>query len=521
MNSKETAGAVERVTLALDAVAQSPAQDFDDGSHHAVKQAGLCALAALPPGIDLALVAKVQRKYLREWFAIEMWDVFAGTPDDYMPGLLDEIERAADDPKVRYSDQLAFVTAALRDGAPAGDSADDEAPMKVKRQARFRGAARAVAKLKIASRGPGTRVLAAASRFIAEDPVLLRAAQTTLSARRDDDSMVNTFQAYLWAALAQDATAASLAVLEREHERARAATSSTAREVLEHVTGLYADAPAIAAMLTQWGIPPHPPAAATPVKARQGRRPALAYRIDEGTRERHDGWARGRPPGLRPEQWPRHRHSAIPLAHVFTLRLPEEYRVRGPELVALSFFTQASDAPDTTETLASSATPHPTQRCNYEANDDWCDFAWVWLTEAELAGAPCPPPVLEGPADPSWALHLRAFEVSDVPPEWLALVPYDDPNVGLTPSDDEPEDAEAYTPWSSERGESIDLHEAIVTRGSGSHFGGTYLGVAFVGDIGGGLSKYFFELEDELAGLNLGGGEGVFDLERETWTWGN
>lgn len=517
MIAKVTAGAVGRVASALEAATRIPEPLFDDGSHYAAKQAALEALAALPAGVDPALVAHIQRRYLREWFAVEMWEVFAATPDAYMPALLDEIERAAGDAKARYSDALAFVAAALRDDGPRGD--DGAAGEELDRYARFRRAARAAAKFKIAHRGPGTRLLAAAARFIAEDPFLLRAAQSTLSAGRDEDNVDSTFRTFLWAALAQDARPASSAFLSREHERAGAAASSPRRKIIEHVVGLYADAPAIAALLTKGGIAQGPPDAAPPVAARPGRRPALAYRIDEGTRERHDGWARGRPPGLRPEQWPRHTRSAIPLAHVFTLRLPEQYRARGPELVALSFFVQASDPPDTSDTLVSSATPHPTERRNNESNDDWCDFAWVWLTEAELAGAPCPPPELEGPADPAWALHLRAFEASDVPPEWLLLVPYDDPNVGLTPSDEEPEGDDAYTPWASERGKSQDLYATIRTRTGGNHLGGTYLGVARPDDLGG-LRAWFFELEDEFAGLNLGGGEGVFDLARETWSWG-
>ncbi len=53
------------------------------------------------------------------------------------------------------------------------------------------------------------------------------------------------------------------------------------------------------------------------------------------------GWAYGTPPGLSPAEWPRHEKTGMPLAHGFTVRVPEAYRVKGPEFVALSFFHPA------------------------------------------------------------------------------------------------------------------------------------------------------------------------------------
>jgi len=50
------------------------------------------------------------------------------------------------------------------------------------------------------------------------------------------------------------------------------------------------------------------------------------------------GWEYGLPPGIKPEEWPRHCRSGLPLRHGFTIRIPAEYRARGPELVALSYF---------------------------------------------------------------------------------------------------------------------------------------------------------------------------------------
>lgn len=62
--------------------------------------------------------------------------------------------------------------------------------------------------------------------------------------------------------------------------------------------------------------------------------------------EANHGWCFGLPPGIRPEQWPLDPDTGYPLMHGFTLLLPEDYRVHGPEIVALSFFSLAPDQND-------------------------------------------------------------------------------------------------------------------------------------------------------------------------------
>ena len=41
-----------------------------------------------------------------------------------------------------------------------------------------------------------------------------------------------------------------------------------------------------------------------------------------------DGWAFGRPAGIETYQWPRSRVNGLPMAHLFTIRIPEEYKVK-------------------------------------------------------------------------------------------------------------------------------------------------------------------------------------------------
>src|SRR4051794_10747172 len=66
----------------------------------------------------------------------------------------------------------------------------------------------------------------------------------------------------------------------------------------------------------------------------------IAYSGDDGVGA--DGYAFGRPPGVGSVQWPRSRVNGLPMAHLFTVRVPEEYRCAGPDYVALSLF-QADD----------------------------------------------------------------------------------------------------------------------------------------------------------------------------------
>lgn len=56
-----------------------------------------------------------------------------------------------------------------------------------------------------------------------------------------------------------------------------------------------------------------------------------------------DGWCGGMPPGIKPAQWCRSRKSGLPMKHLFTVRVPEEYRARGKTFVAISVFQDLTD----------------------------------------------------------------------------------------------------------------------------------------------------------------------------------
>ncbi|MET0173340.1 MAG: hypothetical protein ABW206_13155, partial [Agrobacterium vaccinii] len=73
----------------------------------------------------------------------------------------------------------------------------------------------------------------------------------------------------------------------------------------------------------------------------------------------------GLPPGITREQWPLDPNNGYPLMHGFTLLLPENYRVHGPENVALSFFATAPDHCDGAFFEVEGA------RSEVEAREDW------------------------------------------------------------------------------------------------------------------------------------------------------
>lgn len=78
--------------------------------------------------------------------------------------------------------------------------------------------------------------------------------------------------------------------------------------------------------------------------------PSRAYdlqMLDRPTdRARDHGWVYGMPPGISTEQWPLDAVTAYPLMHGFTLKPPDDYRVHGEDIVAVSFFATAPDHND-------------------------------------------------------------------------------------------------------------------------------------------------------------------------------
>ncbi|WP_285741099.1 hypothetical protein [Lentzea sp. NBRC 105346] len=255
--------------------------------------------------------------------------------------------------------------------------------------------------------------------------------------------------------------------------------------------------------------------------------PDTAYSI-EFDEEGPDGHAFGRPPGLHPGQWPRSRAVGLPMPHLFTVRVPEQYRCAGPDLAGLSVFQAGDDRADpvdgVADTIAGGEPPsdtafwsalteyarsrHPEER--YQTDDIAGGWAWIWLTEAELAGPPCPLPDpatrLEGTEDTTDAWR------ADRPPRRLRLVArVDDPNVGKTYV--EFDKTSGYIDMFSEEGKRLGLVERFFYQ---QHFGGTIVPPNGGEDIG----PFFLAFDEKLGDPNLGGdGMAQLDLATEYLQW--
>jgi hypothetical protein len=159
----------------------------------------------------------------------------------------------------------------------------------------------------------------------------------------------------------------------------------------------------------------------------------LHREVDRTAPDNH-GWVFGLPPGITPEQWPLDPISGYPLMHGFTVKLPDDYRVHGPNIVALSFFSTADDQndggarkrDDLYAAVTDAAAPPPDNRHllpfwkqakarhpRLHRMSDILDYEYavILLTEAEFNGPLCQPPQL-GP---------NPFLDVDKKPAWMKV----------------------------------------------------------------------------------------------------
>ncbi|MBI5265125.1 MAG: hypothetical protein HY852_25305 [Bradyrhizobium sp.] len=306
--------------------------------------------------------------------------------------------------------------------------------------------------------------------------------------------------------------------------------------------------------------------------------PSTAYDLEllkeppaRGT-ERDHGWCYGLPPGIAQEQWPLSPHDGFPMQHCFTLCIPEQYRTKGRDLVALTMFAdQQHDDPKEVEEVAeylAADTVGPLRRADllpfwkYRLNRHPMEFrmrdaidrnyAAIWLTEAEFTGPLCTPPDLAGNLllqqnpPPSWLEKGLARAVFDVrvgchdsnyencdgleQKYWYRLfgrIPEvghnaygiaiaareGDPNVGKPPRDeilhaDEP--GNYIQPYGKE-GEAIELKRFH----GRNHLGGTMFPSQWTPRY----SPTYLEIEEEFGGFNFGAGNGQLDLATMAFEW--
>ena len=290
---------------------------------------------------------------------------------------------------------------------------------------------------------------------------------------------------------------------------------------------------------------------------------------DRSAADNH-GWCFGVPPGIPPRQWPLDPVSGHPLMHGFTLLLPEDYRVHGPDIVALSFFATAADRNDggaetdpalAAAVLASGDAPpsdpdlaafwhfgrdaHPrlfrmTDILGYA-------YAAILLTRAEFDGASCAPPRMDGnrflarSERPAWleagtgaVYGRRYFPSPENAPEkhgggpadavpvnralrWTARA--NDPNAGKAPREGGSAEETGYQSphyWIDDRIEKENYREHSWVAGhKPDHIGGTMRPVQGIPEF----SPYYVEFEEYLGGYNFGGGNAQLDFRDMKFDW--
>ncbi|MHB0773928.1 hypothetical protein [Bradyrhizobium sp. 5.13L] len=280
--------------------------------------------------------------------------------------------------------------------------------------------------------------------------------------------------------------------------------------------------------------------------------PSRAYDLQmldrPADRARDHGWVYGLPPGITSDEWPLDPVSGFPLMHGFTLLLPEDYRVHGEDVVALSFFATAPDhndggAPDDPEVReAVMARPaHPrlsrmTDILDYE-------YAALLLTRAEYEGAFARPPAplaLATAERPRWLDVGGASAFFEAAPPYakkmlaaspradlvenraIALSPRaNDPNAGKGPQDEHVREKPptGYQPYYYYVGgvpgrDNFRLHDWAGDHAH-NHLGGTMRPCQAVPE----MSPFYIEFEEYFGGYNFGGGNAQLDFRDMKFDW--
>lgn len=278
-----------------------------------------------------------------------------------------------------------------------------------------------------------------------------------------------------------------------------------------------------------------------------------------------DGWCFGLPPGIAPEQWPLDPITRRPLMHGFTLKLPEDQRVHGPDIVGFSFFSTPPEGNDGGPRNRNRPAEAIVDRPGVERPDDpalailWdiarqvhprvhrmrdildYGYAVLLLTQAEYDGACCAPPDPAVPGellgdDPAWRtqgsmVSFDRFEghrhVADVPDPLrlhlpLTLTIRSDANAGLAPretDDDRSADGgyRAHYYWVDDviEPDNYRVHDWAKDHRA-NHLGGTMRPIQSVPE---GFSPFYVGFEEHLGGYNFGGGNAQLDFTAMRFDW--
>ena len=261
-----------------------------------------------------------------------------------------------------------------------------------------------------------------------------------------------------------------------------------------------------------------------------------AYDLELTDNDHGQGWAFGRPVGITTDQWPRSRINGLPMAHLWTILVPEAYRAKGKDLVAISLFQADDSFEDRVDGIEDMIT-NLTEVNNIDAEDFWASlsdyanhrhpqeiylkdiigggWALIWLTEAEFLGKSTPLPNKENSIYPDYEIEEWGSTcfVKDEPAQFIQhVVRIDDPNIGKMLDEWPDEDDEnAYISMFSEKGEMLNLDRFHAK----NHFGGTANPIQGMPEF----SPFYIEFEETLGDANMGGGNGQIDLLNNEFDW--
>ncbi|MBB4133312.1 hypothetical protein [Xanthomonas sp. 3075] len=273
----------------------------------------------------------------------------------------------------------------------------------------------------------------------------------------------------------------------------------------------------------------------------------------------NDGWCFGLPPGIAPEQWPLDPWSGYPMLHGFTLRLPEDYRVHGPDVVALAFFATAPDhndggparGADGLPTVIAAPAALPPE--NTALRPFWerarlaharltrmqdilgCAYAVVLLRQDAFDGPLCPPPplvdstLLQQVAAPEWltigaarscaatlgkdATTLDTPAVHAIHRPFHLVARANDPNAGKVPRQTW-DGTIAEGGYQSPFREDFSYH-AWTAGHAPNHLGGTMRPTQAMPEF----SPYYIEFEENFGGYNFGSGNAQLDIKTLQFDW--
>ncbi len=260
----------------------------------------------------------------------------------------------------------------------------------------------------------------------------------------------------------------------------------------------------------------------------------LPHPPSHGTSDNH-GWCYGLPPGITPEQWPLDPNSGYPLKHGFTLLLPEDYRIHGPDIVGLSFFAadyiddgftesdrlrnvilhpgeQAPQDRELTRFWRSARSNHPRLSRMTGLLDE--AYAVILLTQKEF-DSPCfgnipgiiDSPLLKDLPRPEWIANGVTFHRAI---QWTPR--HNDPNAGKYPKsflDDR--DTGYINYFDRETGEYKEWFKGF----RANHIGGTMRPYQLEPPI----SPYYIEFGEYFGDYNFGGGNAQLDFKNMEFYW--